>query len=167
MKSAEIRDKFLKFFEQRGHKIYPSSSLIPRDDPTLLFANAGMNQFKDIILGKKMAEHKRVVSSQKCIRVSGKHNDLEEVGKDTYHHTFFEMLGNWSFGDYFKKDAIIWAWEFLTEVCQLPKESLWVTVFRDDDEAEKLWEKSVPVVPALKSIMIRERNINAIVLTVE
>ncbi len=139
MKSHQIREKFLKFFEQRDHKIYSSSSLIPKDDPTLLFANAGMNQFKDIILGKKKAEHKRAASSQKCIRVSGKHNDLEEVGKDTSHHTFFEMLGNWSFGDYFKKEAITYAWEFLTEVCRLPKERLWATVFRDDDESEKLW----------------------------
>ena len=139
MKSDQIREKYLQFFKDRGHKIYPSSSLIPRDDPTLLFANAGMNQFKDIILGKKAAEHKRVASSQKCIRVSGKHNDLEEVGKDTFHHTFFEMLGNWSFGDYFKKEAIIWSWEFLTEVCGLPKEKLWVTVFREDDESERLW----------------------------
>lgn len=139
MKSNQIREKFLKFFEERGHKIYPSSSLIPRDDPTLLFANAGMNQFKDIILGKKTAEHKRVASYQKCIRVSGKHNDLEEVGKDTFHHTFFEMLGNWSFGNYFKKEAIIWSWEFLTEVCSLPKEKLWVTVFRKDNESERLW----------------------------
>jgi len=141
MKSHQIREKFLKFFEQRDHKIFPSSSLIPRDDPTLLFANAGMNQFKDIILGKKKAEHKRTASCQKCVRVSGKHNDLEEVGKDTSHHTFFEMLGNWSFGDYFKKEAIIWGWEFLTGVCGLPKERLYATVFRDDDEAEKLWHK--------------------------
>lgn len=141
MKSHQIREKFLKFFEQKDHKIFPSSSLIPREDPTLLFANAGMNQFKDIILGKKKAEHKRTASCQKCIRVSGKHNDLEEVGKDTSHHTFFEMLGNWSFGDYFKKEAIIWGWEFLTGVCGLPKERLYVTVFRDDDEAEKLWHK--------------------------
>ena len=139
MKSYQIREKFLKFFKQKDHKIYPSSSLIPKDDPTLLFANAGMNQFKDIILGKKRAEHKRAASCQKCIRVSGKHNDLEEVGKDTSHHTFFEMLGNWSFGDYFKKEAIIYAWEFLTEVCRLPKERLWATVFQDDDESEKLW----------------------------
>jgi alanyl-tRNA synthetase len=145
MKSDQIREKFLKFFEQKDHKIYPSSSLIPRDDPTLLFANAGMNQFKDVILGKKVPEHKRVASSQKCIRVSGKHNDLEEVGKDTYHHTFFEMLGNWSFGDYFKKEAIIWAWEFLTEVCGLPKERLWATVFRDDDESEKLWYENTDI----------------------
>ena len=139
MQSQQIREKFLKFFEQKDHKIYPSSSLIPKDDPTLLFANAGMNQFKDIILGKKRVEHKRAASSQKCIRVSGKHNDLEEVGKDTSHHTFFEMLGNWSFGDYFKKEAIIYAWEFLTEICRLPKERLWATVFQDDEESEKLW----------------------------
>jgi alanyl-tRNA synthetase len=145
MKSNQIREKFLKFFEQKDHKIYPSSSLIPKDDPTLLFANAGMNQFKDVILGKKVPEFKRAASSQKCIRVSGKHNDLEEVGKDTYHHTFFEMLGNWSFGDYFKKEAIIWAWEFLTEVCGLPKEGLWATVFRDDDEAEKLWYENTDI----------------------
>jgi alanyl-tRNA synthetase len=145
MKSDKIREKFLKFFEQRDHKIYPSSSLIPRDDPTLLFANAGMNQFKDVILGKKVPEHKRAASSQKCIRVSGKHNDLEEVGKDTYHHTFFEMLGNWSFGDYFKKEAIIWAWEFLTETCGLPKERLWATVFRNDDESEKLWYENTDI----------------------
>ncbi|HEX7401193.1 MAG TPA: alanine--tRNA ligase [candidate division Zixibacteria bacterium] len=139
MKSNQIREKFLEFFKEKDHKIYPSSSLIPRDDPTLLFANAGMNQFKDVILGKKAAEHKRAASSQKCIRVSGKHSDLEEVGKDTSHHTFFEMLGNWSFGDYFKKEAIIWSWEFLTEVCGLPKDKLWATVFREDDDAEKLW----------------------------
>lgn len=145
MKSSEIRDKFLEFFKERDHKIYPSSSLIPKDDPTLLFANAGMNQFKDIILGKKKPEHKRAASCQKCIRVSGKHNDLEEVGKDTFHHTFFEMLGNWSFGDYFKKDAIIYGWEFLTEVCGLPKDRLWATVFQDDDEAEKLWYKHTDI----------------------
>jgi len=145
MRSNRIRHKFLKFFEQKDHKIYPSSSLIPKDDPTLLFANAGMNQFKDVILGKKVPEHKRTASSQKCIRVSGKHNDLEEVGKDTYHHTFFEMLGNWSFGDYFKKEAIIWAWEFLTDVCGLPKERLWATVFKDDSEAEKLWYKNTDI----------------------
>ncbi len=139
MRSEEIRKKFLRFFEERDHKIYPSSSLIPKDDPTLLFANAGMNQFKDIILGKRKVERRRAASCQKCIRVSGKHNDLEEVGKDTSHHTFFEMLGNWSFGDYFKREAIIYGWEFLTEVCGLPKEKLWATVFQDDDESEELW----------------------------
>jgi alanyl-tRNA synthetase len=145
MKSRQIRQKFLKFFEDREHKVFPSSSLIPKDDPTLLFANAGMNQFKNIILGKKKAEPKRAASCQKCIRVSGKHNDLEEVGKDTSHHTFFEMLGNWSFGDYFKKDAIIWGWEFLTEICGLPNDRLWASVFKDDDEAEKLWYKHTDI----------------------
>ncbi len=145
MKSHQIRASFLKFFKERDHKIYPSSSLIPKDDLTLLFANAGMNQFKDIILGKKVPEHRRTASSQKCIRVSGKHNDLEEVGKDTYHHTLFEMLGNWSFGDYFKKEAVIWGWEFLTEVCGLRKDRLWVTVFRDDDEAQKLWYENTDI----------------------
>jgi alanyl-tRNA synthetase len=145
MKSDQIRESFLTFFEERDHKIYPSSSLIPKDDPTLLFANAGMNQFKDVILGKKVPDHRRTASSQKCIRVSGKHNDLEEVGKDTYHHTFFEMLGNWSFGDYFKKQAIIWGWEFLTEVCGLRKDRLWATIFKDDDEAEKLWYENTDI----------------------
>ncbi len=146
MKSEKIRKNFLEFFKKKNHKIVPSSSLVPEDDPTLLFTNAGMNQFKDILSGKKKADFKRAVSSQKCIRVSGKHNDLEEVGKDTYHHTFFEMLGNWSFGDYFKKEAIIWAWEYLTEVCKLPKERLWATVFRDDDEAEKLWYEHTDII---------------------
>jgi alanyl-tRNA synthetase len=145
MKSHEIRSKFLKFFEERDHKVYPSASLIPKDDPTLLFVNAGMNQFKDVILGKKKPDDKRAASCQKCFRVSGKHNDLEEVGKDTTHHTFFEMLGNWSFGDYFKKEAIIYAWEFLTEVCGMPKDRLWATVFREDDEAEKLWYKHTDI----------------------
>jgi alanyl-tRNA synthetase len=145
MKSDQIREKFLKFFQERDHKIYPSSSLIPKDDPTLLFVNAGMNQFKDVILGKKKPEHRRAASCQKCFRVSGKHNDLEEVGKDTTHHTFFEMLGNWSFGDYFKKEAIIYAWEFLTEICGMSKDRLWATVLREDDEAEKLWYRHTDI----------------------
>jgi alanyl-tRNA synthetase len=145
MKSAEIREKFLEFFEQRNHKIVPSSSLVPQDDPTLLFTNAGMNQFKKLILGLEKKDFNKAASSQKCIRVSGKHNDLEEVGKDTYHHTFFEMLGNWSFRDYFKKEAIIYAWEFLTEVCKLPKEKLWATVFINDDESEKLWYENTDI----------------------
>ena len=145
MKSTEIREKFLKYFEERDHKIVPSSSLIPEDDPTLLFANAGMNQFKKLILGLEKKDYNKAASSQKCIRVSGKHNDLEEVGKDTFHHTFFEMLGNWSFGDYFKKEAIIYAWKFLTDVCKLPKEKLWATVFREDDEAERLWYENTDI----------------------
>jgi len=145
MKSIEIREEFLKYFEERGHKIIASSSLIPEDDPTLLFANAGMNQFKKLILGLEKKDYNKAASSQKCIRVSGKHNDLEEVGKDTFHHTFFEMLGNWSFGDYFKKEAISYAWELLTEVYKLQKDRLWATVFRDDDEAERLWYENTDI----------------------
>jgi len=141
MTSAEIRNSFLEYFREHGHKILPSAPVIPYDDPTLLFTNAGMNQFKNIFLGLERRDYTRVANSQKCIRVSGKHNDLEEVGKDTYHHTFFEMLGNWSFGDYYKKEAIEFAWELLTEVWKLPKERLWATVFEEDDEAEELWRE--------------------------
>jgi alanyl-tRNA synthetase len=146
MNSSQVRQSFLDFFKEKGHKIVPSSPLIPKDDPTLLFANAGMNQFKDIISGKRKPEFVKVASCQKCIRVSGKHNDLEEVGKDTYHHTFFEMLGNWSFGDYFKKEAIIYAWEYLTKVCGLPKEKLWATVFKDDGESEESWYENTDLI---------------------
>ncbi|MEJ5283761.1 MAG: alanine--tRNA ligase [Brevinematia bacterium] len=141
MKSDEIRQSFLDFFKSKGHTIVKSASLIPENDPTLLFTNAGMNQFKDVFLGVGTREYKRAADTQKCMRVSGKHNDLEDVGKDGYHHTFFEMLGNWSFGDYYKKEAIEWAWELLTKVWKLPKDKLYATVHHTDDEAFKLWEE--------------------------
>jgi alanyl-tRNA synthetase len=141
MKSAEVRRIFLEFFESKAHKIVPSAPMVVRNDPTLMFTNAGMNQFKDIFLGNAVAKNLRVADTQKCLRVSGKHNDLEEVGHDTYHHTMFEMLGNWSFGDYFKKEAIEWAWQLLTKVYGIPEESLYATVF-EGDETEKLEKDS-------------------------
>ncbi|HMU42204.1 MAG TPA: alanine--tRNA ligase [Ignavibacteriaceae bacterium] len=147
MTSSEIRQQFLDFFKSKNHRIVPSSPVVPYDDPTLLFTNAGMNQFKDVFLNTGKREYLRAADTQKCIRVSGKHNDLEEVGHDTYHHTFFEMLGNWSFGDYYKKEAIAWAWELLTEVWKLPKERLWATVYKDDDEALKFWETQTDINP--------------------
>jgi len=151
--SAEIRRQFIDFFVEREHRFVPSAPVCPLDDPTLLFTNAGMNQFKDVFLGTGRRDYTRAVNSQKCIRVSGKHNDLEEVGLDTYHHTFFEMLGNWSFGDYFKEEAIAWAWELLTGVWQLPKERLWVTVFGGDakdglpadDDAARIWAEATDI----------------------
>ncbi|MDD3484851.1 alanine--tRNA ligase, partial [Azovibrio restrictus] len=143
MKSAEIREKFLKFFESKGHQIVASSSLVPHEDPTLLFTNAGMNQFKDVFLGFDKRPYSRATTSQKCVRAGGKHNDLENVGYTARHHTFFEMLGNFSFGDYFKRDAITYAWELLTEVFKLPKEKLYVTVYAEDDEAYDIWTKEV------------------------
>mgnify|MGYP000029443873 CR=1 FL=1 len=148
MTSSEIRDSFLKFFKDRGHTIVPSAPVIPHDDPTLLFTNAGMNQFKDVFLGQGTRTYVRAADSQKCIRVSGKHNDLEEVGIDTYHHTFFEMLGNWSFNDYYKKEAIEWAWELLTKVWALDKKRLYATVYESDDEAENLWKRVTDINPA-------------------
>ena len=146
--SKKIRDDFIKFFEGKKHHFVRSSPVMPIDDPTLLFTNAGMNQFKDIFLDQKKPKFKRVANSQKCIRVSGKHNDLEEVGVDHYHHTFFEMLGNWSFGDFYKKEAIIWSWELLTDVWKLDKSRLWVTVYKDDDESADLWIKHTDVDPS-------------------
>jgi alanyl-tRNA synthetase len=146
--ASEIRQSFLDFFESKGHEIVPSSPVVLPADPTLLFTNAGMNPFKDIFLGARAPVARRVADTQKCIRVSGKHNDLEEVGHDTYHHTFFEMLGNWSFGDYYKKEVIGWAWELLTEVWKLPKERLWATVYRDDNEAEELWKAVTDIDPS-------------------
>lgn len=159
MKSAEIRNAFLKFFESKGHSIVASSSLVPADDPTLLFTNAGMNQFKDVFLGKDKRNYTRATTSQKCVRAGGKHNDLENVGYTARHHTFFEMLGNFSFGDYFKRDAILYAWEFLTSKSWLaiPAEKLWVTVYATDDEAYDIWQKEVGV-PADRIIRIGDNK---------
>src|ERR1051325_11059507 len=137
----EIRKSFLDFFSKQGHTVVKSSSLVPEKDPTLLFTNAGMVQFKNIFLGQERLPYVRATSAQKCLRISGKHNDLEAVGRDTYHHTFFEMLGNWSFGDYYKAEAIAWAWDLLTREWQLPKDRLYATVYLNDDDAEKLWLK--------------------------
>ncbi len=156
MTANEIRKQFIDFFKDKKHTFVPSSPVVPQDDPTLLFTNAGMNQFKDVFLGKGDRAYSRAVNSQKCIRVSGKHNDLEEVGHDTYHHTFFEMLGNWSFGDYYKKEAIAWAWELLTEVWKMPKDRLYATVFGGDEddglaadeEAEKMWRDVTDIDPS-------------------
>ncbi len=148
LSSKDIRRSFIDFFRGKGHQFIHSSPVIPLDDPSLLFTNAGMNQFKDIFLGFREAEYPRSVNSQKCIRAGGKHNDLEEVGRDGYHHTFFEMLGNWSFGDYYKKEAILWAWELLTEVWDLPKEKLYATVHESDQEAYDLWKSETDINPA-------------------
>ena len=143
--SAELRQAFLTFFEDKGHEVVPSSSLVPGNDPTLLFTNAGMVQFKDVFLGRDKRAYKRATSSQRCVRAGGKHNDLENVGYTARHHTFFEMLGNFSFGDYFKEDAISYAWEFLTDVVGLPADKLWVTVYADDDEAADIWLNNIGV----------------------
>ena len=147
----QIRSQFLDFFRSKGHHVVPSAPIVVKDDPTLLFTNAGMNQFKDYFLGNRVTEHNRIADTQKCLRVSGKHNDLEEVGVDTYHHTMFEMLGNWSFGDYFKEEAIAWSWELLTEVYGITKDNLYVTVFGGDaadnlpmdEEAYNFWKQHV------------------------
>jgi alanyl-tRNA synthetase len=147
MTSNELRQAFLEFFQRHGHQIVPSSPLVPGNDPTLLFTNAGMVQFKDVFLGQDKRSYKRAVTSQRCVRAGGKHNDLENVGYTARHHTFFEMLGNFSFGDYFKEDAIKFAWEFLTDVLELPEERLWVTVFKEDDEAADIWLKTMKVDP--------------------
>lgn len=157
MKTSEIRQKFLSFFESKGHSLVPSSSLIPTNDPTLLFTNAGMVQFKDVFTGKESRPYSRAASSQRCVRAGGKHNDLENVGYTARHHTFFEMLGNFSFGDYFKRDAIRYAWELLTEVYGLPKEKLWVTVYQEDDEAYDIWCKEIQV-PAERIIRIGDNK---------
>ncbi|MGD9292834.1 MAG: alanine--tRNA ligase-related protein, partial [Gammaproteobacteria bacterium] len=139
MKSAEIRQRFLDYFERNGHQVVASSPLVPANDPTLLFTNAGMVQFKDVFLGLEKRPYNRAASSQRCVRAGGKHNDLENVGYTARHHTFFEMLGNFSFGDYFKREAIRYGWEFLTEDLGLPGERLWVTIYEEDDEAAGIW----------------------------
>ncbi|MDO8262262.1 MAG: alanine--tRNA ligase [Gallionella sp.] len=157
MKSSEIRQKFLDYFASKGHTVVPSSSLVPHEDPTLLFTNAGMNQFKDVFLGFDKRPYTRAASSQKCVRAGGKHNDLENVGYTARHHTFFEMLGNFSFGDYFKRDAIKYAWELLTGVYRLPSEKLWVTVYAEDDEAYDIWTKEIGV-PAGRVIRIGDNK---------
>src|SRR5213078_909734 len=142
---SQIRRKFLEYFVQHGHKEVHASSLVPANDPTLLFTNAGMNQFKDVFLRLEKRDYSRATTSQKCVRAGGKHNDLENVGFTNRHHTFFEMLGNFSFGDYFKKDAIAFAWELLTKVYKLSPDRLWTTVYQTDDEAYDLWTKMVGV----------------------
>jgi alanyl-tRNA synthetase len=157
MTSAEIRQKFLDFFASKGHQIVASSSLVPHEDPTLLFTNAGMNQFKDVFLGFDKRPYSRATTSQKCVRAGGKHNDLENVGYTARHHTFFEMLGNFSFGDYFKRDAIHYAWELLTEVFNLPKDKLWTTVYAEDDEAYAIWTHEIGV-PAERCIRIGDNK---------
>ncbi|MCG0276404.1 MAG: alanine--tRNA ligase [Thermosediminibacteraceae bacterium] len=157
LSSSEIREKFLSFFESKGHVRVPSSSLVPHNDPTLLFTNAGMNQFKDVFLGLKKLPFTRATSAQKCVRAGGKHNDLDSVGRTARHHTFFEMLGNFSFGDYFKKEAIAYAWEFLVEVLQLPPERLWISIYEKDEEAFYLWQE-VANVPPEKIIRMGEKD---------
>ncbi len=158
MPGNQVRESLPRILPSRGHEIVPSSSLVPPGDPTLLFTNAGMVQFKNVFLGARSAPTRAPPNSQKCLRLSGKHNDLEEVGRDTYHHTFFEMLGNWSFGDYYKKEAIDWAWELLTEVWKLPKDKLWATVYRTDDEAEALWRSITDIVRDQRSCASARRT---------
>ncbi|MGA1846599.1 alanine--tRNA ligase [Deferribacter abyssi] len=157
MTGKEIREKFLKFFESKGHTIVPSSSLVPHNDPTLLFTNAGMNQFKDVFLGREKRDYTRACSCQKVVRAGGKHNDLENVGRTARHHTFFEMLGNFSFGDYFKEGAIEYAWEFLTKILGLPADKLYITIYKDDDEAFKIWHEKIGV-PADRIYRMGEKD---------
>ena len=147
MSTTEIRASFLEFFRKNGHTVLPSSSLVPVNDPTLLFTNAGMVQFKDVFLGKDRRDYVRAATAQRCVRAGGKHNDLENVGYTARHHTFFEMLGNFSFGDYFKREAIHFAWNFITRTLGIPKDRLWVTVFTEDDEAERLWTEEIGIDP--------------------
>ena len=157
MTASEIREKFLTYFEEKHHTIVSSSSLVPKEDPSLLFTNAGMVQFKNFFLGQEERGYRRATTSQKCVRAGGKHNDLENVGFTARHHTFFEMLGNFSFGDYFKEGAAEFGWEFLTEVMGLPKEKLLVTIYQDDDEAFEVWNRKVGV-PAERIFRLGEKD---------
>ena len=157
MKTAEIRRTFIDFFRERGHTVVPSAPLVPHNDPTLMFTNSGMVQFKNVFLGSEKPGYVRAVDVQRCLRAGGKHNDLDSVGYTARHHTFFEMLGNWSFGDYFKREAIAWAWELLTEVFGLPAERLLVTVYQDDDEAYAIWKDEIGV-PAERIIRIGDNK---------
>jgi len=157
MKAADIRRAFCEYFVAHGHTVVPSAPLIPAQDPTLLFTNAGMVQFKQTFLGEEQRAYSRAVSVQKCLRAGGKHNDLDQVGYTGRHHTFFEMLGNFSFGDYFKEDAILMGWEFVTGVLKLPAERLWVTVFRDDDEAARLWRERIGL-PVERIVRLGEKD---------
>src|SRR5580704_7490680 len=157
MTGSQVRQNFLDYFAARGHRIVRSSSLVPAKDRTLLFTNAGMNQFKEAFLGQEKRDYTRATTSQKCVRAGGKHNDLDNVGYTRRHHTFFEMLGNFSFGDYFKKDAIAYAWELITKEYGLPKDKLYVTVFREDDDAEELWQK-VAGVPKERIFRLGEKD---------
>ena len=157
MDSKQIRRQFLDYFKSKGHEILESSSLIPKDDPTLLFTNAGMVQFKSLFLGEEKRSYSRAATSQKCVRAGGKHNDLENVGYTPRHHTFFEMLGNFSFGDYFKEEAILWAWELLTDVYKLPADRLHVSVYKDDDQACRIWENEIGI-PAERIVRLGEKD---------
>src|SRR5947209_15609467 len=157
MTGHEIRQRFLDFFAARGHRVVRSGSLVPANDPTLLFTNAGMNQFKDVFLGLETRDYSRAATSQKCVRAGGKHNDLDNVGYTRRHQTFFEMLGNFSFGDYFKAEAIAFAWELLTKEWGISKDGLYVSVFREDDEAEKLWQQ-VAGVPRDRIVRLDEKD---------
>src|SRR6266851_5149981 len=155
---SEIRETFLRFFESKGHKRVRSSSLVPANDPTLLFINAGMNQFKDVFLGNETRDYVRAATAQKVVRAAGKHNDLENVGFTKRHHTFFEMLGNFSFGDYFKREAIHFAWNFITGTLGIPKDRLWVTVFQEDDEAQRIWTEEIGIDPTRCTRLDEESN---------
>src|SRR5579864_30524 len=158
MSAANVRAAFLEFFRGHAHAIVPSSSLVPANDPTLLFTNAGMVQFKDVFLGRETRDYLRAATSQRCVRAGGKHNDLENVGYTARHHTFFEMLGNFSFGDYFKREAIHFAWNFVTGTLAIPKDRLWVTVFKEDDEAAAIWSREIGIDPTRCTRMGEQSN---------